>query len=464
MGDATIHSLPPEIARLVCDSLDGASIASIRLVSRFWNDIASPFLLHKPTVIFKKDSLDRLINISEHSYFSKLVTGVTFEPNTLEHKSRQEWENEIPTPRVLDDKPSKPPIGATEREVRVFRRSQAKLRNAKYRYSRARLNKAWGAFEDICQEQEELRRTGYGTLEFKKAFGNFPNLKEICMNHGWALWIGPMYTDDEKRNPYAQALTPAGEDNWRLHPSGEPQFLALVLAVHDAELKLQTLRIGSVSWQFLMLEGELSDKMRDIMVSLKRFEVHISTGYDFGDDNIGIEIPECRDDLDETSSLADLLSAAPKLEDLRIVFDWSEPYCPADLDTIVHCTTWPFLRVLTLESVETSEEVFLSFFARHPTIKELVLGSIELSSGKWVEVLEEMRNLLTLEHVWLDHQLTGVDPQQVYYLHPGEFPSIDNMRAQGNRTRVALIEYMIDGGVCPLRDTDAHPNQSEHQD
>ena len=464
MGGATIHSLPPEIARLVCDSLDGASIASIRLVSRFWNDIASSFLLHKPTVVFKQDSLDRLIDISEHPYFSKLVTGVIWEPNTLEHTHRKEWEECIPSPRTFDEFPACPPPDATEREMRAFRRSFTKLRKAKVNYSKARLDKAWGVYQNICQEQEGLRGTGYGTVELRKAFRNFPNLKKISMNHGWGLWHGKGFTEDERRNPYARALANPREDDWLRHPSGVPQFLALILAIHEAELKLQSLRIGLVSWQFFMLGDEVLDKMRHIMACLKRFELQISTGYDTTREDIGVEIPECRDYLDETRPLVDLLSAAVNLEDLRIAFAWSEPFAPADLDTIVHSTTWPFLRILTLECIETSEEVFLSFFARHRTLKELVLCAIELSNGQWVDVFEEMRKNLTLEYVWLDHQLTGVNPQQIYPMHPGQYVGTRDMRAQGNRTRDALIEYLIDGGTCPLRDRDKHPNQAGYQD
>ena len=100
----------------------------------------------------------------------------------------------------------------------------------------------------------------------------------------------------------------------------------------------------------------------------------------------------------------------------------------------------------------------MAFLERHAsTLRFLILCSIELSHGTWPDVLERMK-LLKLESVLFRHQLTGTDPQQFWDLETGGYASRKDMTSQGNRTRKALEDFFINGGSCPLRDRDAHPN------
>ena len=61
------------------------------------------------------------------------------------------------------------------------------------------------------------------------------------------------------------------------------------------------------------METQILEKMKEVLSPLKRLEIQIGTGCDDEGEEIGIEIPECRNYLDN-NAMHDLLSAAPELE------------------------------------------------------------------------------------------------------------------------------------------------------
>ena len=448
-----MDDLPPEIAEFICDTAHPGDIPSLRLVSRFWNGVASPYLLHKPKLLFKQDSFDRLLEISEHPLFSNLVTHLVYQPNTLTKRNRVEWESAISTRVSITDEMSLPPgPNATEREERLYRRRCKKSCVQLGPPSKEELDNAWNTYETFLREQDDLRRRDYGFTELNEAITRFSNLRRVSMNHGWGLWHG-----NPDVNPYADALARAGSDD-QYPDAGVPQMRSLLMALHASGVKLQSLRIGQVSWKFLMLDSDILGNLMKVLEPLECFEISISTGVDLEEDEIGIEIEECREFLEE-NALHNFLAAASKVEDLRVAFDWNDPYSAAEFDTTFSETRWTCLTILSLECVEIIESDWLGFLERHAsTLKELDLRSIELAYGSWVDVLEGTRKLLVLDCVSLSGRLTGISPQQHFELEPDTWASHRDMRSQGNRTREALENYLVSGGVCPLRDEEEHPN------
>ena len=207
--------MPPEIAAIICNEIDQGDVPSLRLVSRFWNDIASPYLVHEPRLVFKQDSFDRLLSLSRHPYFSTLVTGLVYEPNTLNKPDRASWERCTPILH-LDDVPNPPGPNPTERDWRAYHRSCKKLVIHEERYSKDELDTAWRVYKRLYQEQMNLRERDYGLTELSEAIRNFPNLREVSMNHGWALWNRPGRANDLGINSYAEALACTGIDGGRL--------------------------------------------------------------------------------------------------------------------------------------------------------------------------------------------------------------------------------------------------------
>ncbi|KAL9625890.1 MAG: hypothetical protein Q9204_007760, partial [Flavoplaca sp. TL-2023a] len=119
---------------------------------------------------------------------------------------------------------------------------------------------------------------------------------------------------------------------------------------------------------------------------------------------------------------------------------------------------WSHLHTIKLDSIDTHEGHWMDFFERHAsTIKNIRLATIRLLDGEWPDVLERMQQLLTLEEAEFDKDLSSVAPSQLWYLDAPSYTSRKDDSVQENRTRWALEKFMVHGGVCPLRDAEAHP-------
>ena len=84
--------LPSELLTLVGELLNTAEIASLRLVSRFFCKVFTPFLMSGVHLVFKPESFKRLIAISKHPVISHYITSIVYESNTLEARDRGYWE------------------------------------------------------------------------------------------------------------------------------------------------------------------------------------------------------------------------------------------------------------------------------------------------------------------------------------------------------------------------------------
>ena len=457
-----METLPTEIAKLIYDGIHLADKPRLRLVSRFWNDIVTPYLLEEPKLVFKQDSFDRLLNISKHPYFSKRVISLIYEPNTLRPRDRYDWEKFLHIPYSPEDIPLPSGPNPTQRDMRVYHRTLAKAKGQKQPHSKKMLDDAWSVYKELFEEQQNLRGREYCTDEIREILQNFPNLREIHMNHGWGLWPGEGWVTGETKNLYARALASTDVDDWTSEPSGVPHMRSVLLAIDKAGIRLEMFRIGFVSWKFLTSEALPLDTIRRVFAPLKLLELQISTG-------IGSEEkPECRAFLDDTDSLHDILSIASSVRDLYISFDFHKPCAPANCKNFYQSTKWPFLTFMTLGGVAIEDKVWLAFLERHAqTLKHLTLDTIELSCGVWVDVMEKMQQSISFKSVHFGAHMRGIDPQQFWHLWPLDTidgSSFEDMLSQANRTRVAIEDYFLHGGQCPLRDEESHPSSSAPDD
>ncbi|KAL8685228.1 MAG: hypothetical protein Q9218_007893 [Villophora microphyllina] len=114
----TMHSLPAEVGRAICDLLDVRAIQNMRLVSKYYKDAATLFLLDDIRLIFKPGSFARLLAIARHPVISKGITTLHYESALLErYKSWEEWEKDI------HDRAGclrSPELGADDEEVELY--------------------------------------------------------------------------------------------------------------------------------------------------------------------------------------------------------------------------------------------------------------------------------------------------------------------------------------------------------
>ena len=445
-----IDRLPPEIADTLCSYLGSTDIASLRLTSRFWTNIATPWLLPEAHLIFKPDSFERLLAISRHPVISRHVTSLFYEPDMLQkYYTQEEWEDDIPGADWMDKRPALPMPGASEREHRAYRRDCKKLVHQP-RYPH--LNDAYAAYKKFYEEQQNLRLERYGAQALADALSGFPNLVDVCMSMGCKIY---------RQSNYVRRAFDAGlQIPWRDQDciaSGPGVYLvrSILFAVRQAGIQLRQLKLGDVDWKFFKARQSDMDQMKPSMRSVRDLELVVSTGHT--EDEVGIGIPECREYL-ENNSLCEFLKASPDLEILSVSFDWLEPYCPAHLKQVVGNSTWPRLRSVSFEYLDVDMEDLLAFFESHcSSLYTLNLITIRLLRGRWAEVLERMHATLSLKSAYVGGKLLGEDPYQTWIVEPSFLVEDDDLSDQGNRTRKAIQDYLVAGGSCPLRDEEAHP-------
>ena len=444
-----IDVLPPEIATLICCFSDDEDLPNLRLVSLFWNDVATLFWFQEVRLVFKRDSIQRLLNISRHPVISKQVISLYYEPDELhEYVTQDLWEERVSDSSYSEDVVATPAPDASERDLRAWRRHITKIRERpRHNFSKSFLKKAYKEYTRMYGEQEDLRKCEYGTKEFSDAMSRLPKLSEICMNYEGAI------RPKGAKHAFAAGLLNAGGNH-----CGIPFMRSLLLAVHEAGIELNILELGSVDWRFLSQNEDILGRMKRALNHLTSLELDISTKKGQTGNRLGVGIPDCRRYLSQNPKLIEFLAAAPNLKYLRIGFDSNEPFAPAELSQIFGSTTWPYLESISLASIDAVSENLSHFFNRlASTLNEVEMMFIRLQEGTWIKTLENMQQNLNLKSASFGGELLGHHPHQHWNLWPESEVELSDMQFQENRTCKAIEDYLVQGGTCPLLDEDAHP-------
>ena len=468
-----LDRLPPEILSMICENLKQKSILALRLQCRYLCNLVTPRMLHTVHVRFKKTSIEAMLEVSKHTSLNQNVTTIAYEPNLLRRMSKQQWQKDIPLPEYhkRPDPPEPPKSSASEREWRLHKRSMNKhiqFCDSLEPYTQKEQAIAWPIYQRYMQEQDDMVNREYASQDFHQAILRFPNVTAFHLNIGNGLSHGSGWTADLDGKPYLDGLCDAQEpcqENWQ-YP-GVYQIIFVMQALATAGARLSTLKIGCLDWYFFIIyenhveefEG-LTQNVKSIMKPLHVLKFVITTwsvqhtDSDEGPEIEIIAVEECRDYF-RNGSLGRLLSEAPDLRNLAITFDAFEIQCPIDFQYLALDTHWQHLHTVEFECINTDEDSWIGFFERHAgTLRFLDIGTIRLVSGNWSDVLERMQALLSLEKANMEGHLIGNNPIQWWTLG---CDGCKDSSVQENRTRWALEEFMIRGGICPLRDQEAHP-------
>ncbi|KAI4230668.1 MAG: hypothetical protein LQ349_006110 [Xanthoria aureola] len=427
-----LDRLPPEVLDIICNELSDEDIPALRLQCRYLCKIASAHFLRCAFVRFKKTSIDSLVQLSSHPLLSQNVRTIIYEPNFLQRQSRQTWMKDW-----RKAVPSDKGISYTSRELRA----------------------AWQIYQRYLQEQEDLIAMDNACQDLRQAVQGFPNLRALHVNYLSGLWDCNSYV-----NAYGDSLC------WDLYPgssnqgpSGIEQMVSLINMLGTVDVNLASLRIGLLNWEFFRHFDPIHDKPKGtkrITQSLQDIKFVINTWSargDADDENEPLsylELDKCRTYL-EQGFLGHVLSAAVDLQKLAIEFTNQ-----IDFQYVVLDTHWPHLHTIDLDSVDTRQDDWFKFFELHAaSLKCLTLASIKLLDGNWPDVLERMQQLLSLDEAHFHKCLSCVAPARTWdFSWPGHTTSEDDSVPE-NVTRWALDRFMVDGGVCPLRDERVRPRQ-----
>lgn len=517
-----LDRLPAEILVMIYEELSQEDIIALRLQCKYLCNIATPYMFRDVDLIFKKTSINDLIELSNHPVLSQNVKSICYEPNLVDRMTRYSWEKSMPMVDYHETEtiPAPPKQSASQREWRLHERNVRKIVFSSMRRTRTQqeLDIAWPIYERYLQEQEDLIDRDWACQDLKPAFERFPNLEALYVNFGWGLWCG-----DPNSNPFRDGLckaVPGSRYHW-MAPGLGPT-IALMKMLGKSDVKLTSLRIGNLNWRFFeeceekyedstdedewededdddnedegedkdedgdedmeededieededvdeILDrdidmyhpgaGDLYKAMNGIVKSLLDIKLVITTWSDeYDDEDEGsTEINQCHTHL-QNGILARLLANAPNLHKLAIGFDTIFARHAADLHNIVMDTHWPHLHTIKLTSIDAYKADWMAFFERHAqTLKHIALGAIVLLDGSWPDVLERTQKLLSLHEAHFNNELYSLEYDQMWNFDPPGACSSKDDSVRENRTRWALEKFMVEGGVCPLRDEDAHP-------
>ena len=449
-----MDKVPTEIVIAICNQLSPIDIANVRLVSRFLCNVSTPFLLQQIHLIFTESSFQRLTDISKHPIVSREVTSLFYEPDCFRpFRTQKQWEHHVMRECILDCE------RMDECNMYYWTIPDSYLSETSSETTQQLLKdhlaNGWATYQSTYAGQQRLRNGGYGSEQIYAAMSKFPNLTSICMSlvsdtiretNGSINGSSERFRKRRTRQIWDDPSAPIGINQMR----------SLLLGASFANLSLLDARFGSVHWKFFQATDADFETMKKALRLVRYLELRITTDSDPWES--GNESLECYEYLRSSMRMLHLIKDSPMIETLIITFDSTFPHCPSTLAYIVGSTKWDFLTTVDFQYLEADEDTWVAFCSRHrKTLREIRLEAVRLTSGRWASVLQVMHNVLTLASATLRDSLLGTDPPQYWPLDYRGQIEPDDMSHQCNRTRIAVQQYLVDGGDCPLLDEERHP-------
>ena len=445
IGRDQTDRLPTEIADAICAELDILTIACLRLVSHFWNEVATPYLITEIHLLLNAESFDRLRNISEHPLMGSHITSLCYEPEMLpRYSSYDEWEQMICDEEWLHELHNSIYDGDTlcdlsldyDWDVKAVRQRPRKERIPNF------LAEAYEKYVKFVDEQKDLQCRAFGAEDLLQAMCRMPNLTSITM----ALCRGIVKSTEYAQCAYASALYEDFDHTDLTDEYGLTQARSLLLGACQSGLKLNELHLGYVNAKILQEPDDVWEKFKCCLKHLTTLVLALSESKD----------ANLEEKYGSAARVLELVTAAPKLRHLAFGFEFDQMENSRYFGEVFRAATWPSLQSVALGNIDVSSDDWLSFCNRHSsTLRTLDICDIKLTTGAWVDVFETMRKTLVLDVAEFLGKLTGADPEQCWYLECCD-PSSDKEHER-NKLSKGIEDYLVrKADVCPLRDVEKY--------
>ncbi len=389
-----LDNLPSELLYMVCTHLKPTEVANLRLASKVIAPIGLQFLVPEVHLVIAEDSFQQLAAIARHPVISKYVTSLYYEADILEILNEEEWEQDVRSPDYIKRLREGPRY-----MLRSHRGDVAHARDVpRHHYTKQQLKEAFRKYQGFCQYQG---RGDQFDRKVASAMRNFPNLKELIMSA--QVWQHSQAFE----NTFAPGYCNTCREDVGDWPIGLVQMRSLLLGAYRADLKIERLSCTQVNWRILTLKNKAFEDMKRSVRHLRELSITFSTGLEEEEDEWGfLQIEKCDVYLQQSGRLKEFVTSAPDLENLEICFESNEPIYPTAFQHVVGDFYWPALKVVKFEMIGATQDHLIGFFERHAsTLKDLCMGNIFLSSGRWWSVFERMRLVLKLDCVDLSGAL-----------------------------------------------------------
>ncbi|KAL6713739.1 hypothetical protein ACLMJK_008231 [Lecanora helva] len=450
--DDYFSQLPSELADAVCKFLKLRDIASLRLVSGYCHDAATPYLVPTVHLLFNDSDMRRLRAISEHPVISQHVTGLYYEPDILiYYKCYSDWERYIEDDDYEGDMPfAPPPEQSTARDLRIYHRERKKWeQRPRHHFKRTFLNDAYEKHIKIAFEQRALRGLSYGASFLVEAMRRLPKLTSVR--------ICPANHIDNASNRLKEAYGPTLVKQLRTNDGTTYAVLeaawSLLVGANRGDRELDALQIQDVDWKFLLAPEKYWNRIKLSFRHLTSLDLILNSYF--------FDVDKCREKI-ESGLLHELLCSAPNLRELMLKFEPMIDEYNAYLPHVFRNSTWTSLQRLGIEFVATSAQGWLDFLTRHSsTMRCICIRTMELTTGTWLDILETMQKILNLDLAYFLGELIGFDLEELWDLEPDTDQDGNQDQDPRSPASIAISDYLIRGGICPLRELDKYfPSES----
>ncbi|KAK5056562.1 hypothetical protein LTR84_012093 [Exophiala bonariae] len=423
-----MDDFPDEVVLKICGYLDFKDLASLRCVTRRLAQVGAEILVKRVRFHVGHDSLQRLKAIAAHNVLCKSVETVVFEGNLLANVGCvHAFTLHFDSDNLTADRPSSPPYGATEREMRLFDRNLHKYQTE--------INNKFLRYRDFYDTQQAILKSDSYTSLISDSIKRFPKLKKIALTtvgrcrHVLSERFMDMFAVECSLPLEPDTRQTAEQLKAILFHDSQPLASVRELEVHVLSPKFFTGFIPppQLSSVFVHL------KVIDLNFRLERDDRGLSHTMTAGS----------RYGKFAKGHLREALQAAGGLQKLTVNFDDFGYYGPCtDLKHVLGDSVWPELHFLDLDCMTTSEGYLIDALRRQPALSKLTIGFFTLEDGLWTTATELMRKALHLK-LFVAHGILE-DPERMHPMHLIDSDSYAENYVEFSLTN-ALDMYVTDG-------------------
>ncbi|KAL8859649.1 MAG: hypothetical protein Q9178_003763 [Gyalolechia marmorata] len=412
--------LPFELQHLIFALVDRSDVRNLRLACKTLAHVGLDYLLPEVEITFTRKSFDHLAEIVRHPILSHRLKSLVYHIDVLrEHHDKDEWMQAIGDRLLFGINtfnswmPPRPASDAPKRDWRLYRRNRAKAFSPEWIYTEKQLAVGYATYKRVWSEQHHLRQQDFGSAEIMAMVSQLPNLKHITLSN----FLDAIPKDNNTVGDTLEGtlLEAFGDENYE-HHCGVPQLLSLFHGIHlaTADIKLESLNMGMISWKILQERDHNLAIMKEILRPLKLLKMGLSTSQNYGwhalgdfDDEAALDgNTDCQAFLNE-GRLPAMIKPIPNLQVLDLTFH-STDWCKFDLISTFGDCYWPCLREIHLHLYYSDDKNLLDVLGRHAeTLKVVHMQHYRLLRGLWPEVFCSLRTNFHLEEFFCWGLLTN---------------------------------------------------------
>ena len=488
-----MHQLPVELLHNICEKLHLCYVKEFRLVNRACAAVGIKYLLPEVFFFLHPDACERLRETAHHPEFRLHVKSLLYDGRHIYQRfaDREEWENNLERhdrlaitsqeakwqERLRRDEQTDENSKITPGELlEVFsvlssdRRHRAYVfeyvasniahcyfRNHPERVTRRteeELEKHYNFCLKTIKQQDDMRKENRDFEAIEYAVRMFPTLKSVRFSSDYFIYGWHRLKDRAVRKAFADAFCkPSSRNRSGVDPpQGLRQLNALLTAVFNANIKLDRVEAGSLSWRFFAQEKSVMRKMMQATHCITHINLLLDTAFDEEEMEMNVEGAQCREYLSH-GSLRRFLQNMPNLTSLKVMFNIDYEcniVLPATIrDLVGDGVKWPKLKEFGVGGIEAKEPDLLAFLDDHKdTLRRLEIKTMMLDAGEsWISMLPKIQQMLKLDEA----SLCGVLCAGGSTLQVDESWYIATDDCFEDPVRQGLAKYMVEGGQCPLR-------------